>query len=158
MKPTQKPKKKPDPMAEKREKGFNVYFQGANKNFADELNHIKKQDEVKLKRYQSRNKTEKHRDSIASNHASQLPAKSNKWTSKNRTIDNPVRSPPTVSSRLNNRVKEGEVSKDISKIIRAAGAGRGAQPAEAEPEGVQGEPGRSDLQAADEQRGLTRSK
>lgn len=128
MKPVPKPKKKPDAVADKRERGFNVYFGGANKILADELNFQKKQEENKLKRYQSRNKTEKvYRDSIASNHMSQLPVKVNKWASKNRTTDNPLRSPPTISSRLNNRVKEGDVSKEARKLNRETRARGGAQ-------------------------------
>lgn len=134
MKPQPKPRKKPDPVAEKREKGFNVYFQGANKTFADELNFQKKQEETKLKRYQSRNKTAKEqRDSVLSNQMVQIPVKANKWASKGRPEVNPHRSPPSISNRLNNKIKEGEISKDISEIIRKARPGRSAKEAEAEP-------------------------
>lgn len=120
MKPQPKPKKKSDPMADKREKGFNVYFQGANKTFADELNFQKKQEENKLKRYQSRSKNIKEdRESIVSNQMVHIPAKVNKWASKGRNTDNPNRSPPTISNRLNNRIKEGDVGKEISNVIRA---------------------------------------
>ena len=119
MKPQPKTRKKTEPNTDNREKGFNVYFQGANKTFADELNFQKKQEENKLKRYQSRNKNLKgQRDSVLSNQITQLPVKTNKWASKGRTSDNLNRSPPAINSRLNNRIKEGDISKDKSKLKR----------------------------------------
>ena len=133
MKPQPKPRKKTDPVAEKREKGFNVYFQGANKTFADELNFQKKQEETKLKRYQSRNKNVKNqRDSVLSNKISNLPVKANKWASKGRISETAHRSPPIINNRLNNRIKEGDISKDKSKLKREAGDRRCSKPAKAE--------------------------
>lgn len=119
MKPRPKSRKKTEAGIDKREKGFNVYFQGANKTFADELNFQKKQEENKLKRYQSRNKNVKEqRDSILNNKIGQIPLKPNKWASKGRTNDNMQRSPPSISNRLNNKIKEGDVSKERSKLKR----------------------------------------
>lgn len=120
MKPNPKTKKKSDVGIEKREKGFNVYFQGANKTFADELNFQKKQEENKLKRYQSRSKNLKEpRDSVLSSQVAQLPVKPNKWVSKGRPTENTTRSPPTINNRLNNRIKEGDISKEKSELKRA---------------------------------------
>lgn len=147
MKPQQKPKlKKTDTVGDKREKGFNVYFGGANKNFADDLNLQKKQEDNKLKRYQSRNKTDKaQRNSVSGNQLQNAAPKVNKWAIKNRNTENPLRSPPIINSRLNNRVKDEDLIKDFSELSRAVGYGQQPFGIQAESEGVQREPGREDV-------------
>ena len=113
MKQQTKTGKKADPTIDNREKGFNVYFQGANKTLAEEMNFKKKQEENTLKRYQSKTKnTNDQRGSISSNQAPILSTNQNKWTSIGRPSNGGSKTPPT----LNNRIKEVDMFRERAML------------------------------------------
>ena len=100
------------PVSEKieREKGFNLYYQGANKNLAEERNRERVQEKNQHKRYQSRKKAKKPVKTGNTNWLKSNPdiTRNSKWQSKQTLsfMNTELRS-SIKNNKLNNRVRSG---------------------------------------------------
>lgn len=143
MKPNPELRKKTDPAIEKLERGSNAHFRSINRTPTEELNLPMKQEDTKLKRYQSRNKNVRlNRDSLLGSMMGQPPMRDSRWASKSRSdIDSQQRSPSSLSNRVNNKAKE----EDHSELIRKERSGGREEQAQTEPKGLRGQPWGGDL-------------
>lgn len=107
--------KPPKTQKVEREQGFNLYYQGANKNLAEERNRERLQEKNQHKRYQSRKKTKKPVKGGSWLQSNQELPRNNKWQSKQQlNFIKADKSPPFKNNKLNNRVRSGiNLTEDI---------------------------------------------